>query len=682
MDITVFAAAGDALVALTDPFRLMMLGTGVLLGLFLGIIPGIGGLAGMALLLPFTFTMDSYAALAMLLGMSAVTGTSDTIPAVLFGVPGTAGAQATVMDGNPMAKKGEAGRALSAAYTASLIGGLVGAFLLALAIPFLRPLMLFIGSPELLGFSVFGIAMVAVLSGSAPLRGLVAAGLGVLLSMVGADPQTGTLRYTFGHFYLWDGLPIVPLVLGFFALPELADLAIRRTAIASDVKYDTRKGMLDGFKDAIRNWWLVLRGGGLGAGVGAIPGLGSSVVDWIAYGWAAQSIKGSEKTFGKGDVRGVIAPESANNAITAGSLVPTIAFGVPGSASMAILLSVFLIHGLVPGPEMLSTNLNVTYAMVWSIAIANILGAGLCFVFSGQLAKVALLRYTLILPAVIIFVYVGAFQESRNWGDLYALLIFAVIGWIMKQLKWPRPPLILGFVLGALIERYMFISTSRYGLDWLGRPLVIVLLLGAALVLFGPFYRHMRALGGPKKIATYFGRPKVEPRDLFYVAVIGLTGYMTYVAMSWSWGAKVGPMVVGIATLTFCTLGLLNQVFTRSGQAARAEAGEIRQEIHFDTMADHGGIDFKTMLVRAATFFAYLILFVILMATIGLIPTIPVFVLAFMWVEGREKWHVMLGHAVVLTLGVYFIFDQLLRIPWPQTIIGQWFPMLRAIPSV
>src|SRR5690606_38038971 len=263
MDISVLGAAAEALVALSDPFRLMMLGGGVLLGRFLGIVPGIGGLAGVALPLPFTFLMASYTAFAMLLGMSAVTGTSDTIPAVLFGVPGTAGAQATVMDGNPMARNGEAGRALSAAYTASLIGGLVGAFLLALTIPVLRPVMLHVGSPELLGFSVFGIAMVAVLSGSAPLRGLIAAGVGVLLSMIGADPQTGTLRYTFGNFCLWDGLPIVPLVLGLFALPELADLAIKRMAISDASKFDVRTGMAKGFADAIRNWWLVVRGGAL-----------------------------------------------------------------------------------------------------------------------------------------------------------------------------------------------------------------------------------------------------------------------------------------------------------------------------------------------------------------------------------------------------------------------------------
>ena len=659
-----------------------MLSAGVLLGLFLGIVPGIGGIAGMALLLPFTFTMDSYAAFAMLLGMSAVTGTSDTIPAILFGVPGTAGAQATVMDGHPMAKKGEAGRALSAAFTASLIGGLVGAFLLALAVPVLRPVILNIGSPELLGFSVFGIAMVAVLSGTSPLRGLTVAGLGILLSMIGADPQTGTLRYTFGSFYLWDGLPIVPLVLGLFALPELADLAIKRSAIASEMKYDTRKGMGLGFRDAISNWWIVLRGGGLGAVIGAIPGLGSSVVDWIAYGWASQTVKDSDKSFGKGDVRGVIAPESANNAITAGSLVPTIAFGVPGSASMAILLSVFLIHGLVPGPDMLGENLNVTYSMVWSIAIANILGAGICFAFSGQLAKIAILRYTLILPAVLVFVYVGAFQSSRNWGDLYALLIFAVIGWTMKQLRWPRPPLILGFVLGSLIERYMFISTSRYGLDWLSRPLVIILFAGAALLLIGPLRRHFRFLGGIKGVLSYIGSPKIEPRDLFYVGAIALAGYAVFVAWGWSWGAKVGPMVVGVITLTCCVVSLLNQVFARGVHKARAEAGEVSRDVHMDTAVDHGDITRKTMFVRAATFLGYLLAFIILMATIGIIPTVPVFVVAYMWLEGRENWKLIAGQALALTAVVYLVFDQLLRIPWPETLVGSWVPALTIIPSV
>ena len=175
-------------------------------------------------------------------------------------------------------------------------------------------------------------------------------------------------------------------------------------------------------------------------------------------------------------MRGVIASESSNNAKEGGALVPTVAFGVPGSATMAILLGAFLIHGLVPGPDMLHKNLDITYAMVWSVALANILGAGLCYAFSPQFARLATLRYTLILPAVLSIVYIGAFEASRNWGDLFALLLFGLLGWVMKQFKWPRPPLVLGLVLGDSIERYMFISIERYGFTWLWRPVVAVLL--------------------------------------------------------------------------------------------------------------------------------------------------------------------------------------------------------------
>src|SRR5918912_1091152 len=244
------ASATKAFVILMDWHRLIYLAAGCMMGLVLGIIPGIGGLAGTAMLLPFTFNMDPYTAFGLLLGLGSTTATGDPIPAVLFGVPGGAASAATVLDGFPMAKKGEAGRALSAAYMSSLMGGVFGAFLLAVSIPILRPVMLYLGSPELLAFSVLGISMVAVLSGSAPLRGITAGCLGVMIAMIGSDPQTGTLRWTMDSLYLWDGLPLTPLLLGVFALPELCDLLIARVAIAAGFeKADIYKGQWQGVKD-------------------------------------------------------------------------------------------------------------------------------------------------------------------------------------------------------------------------------------------------------------------------------------------------------------------------------------------------------------------------------------------------------------------------------------------------
>src|ERR1700754_1051708 len=496
-------AASKAFFPLIEPHLLMFLMLGCVMGLVLGIVPGIGGLAGTAMLLPFTFGMDPYSAFALLLGLGSTTATGDPIPAVLFGVPGGAASAATVLDGFPMAKKGEAGRGLSACYMSSMMGGIFGACLLAVSIPILRPVMLFLGSPELLAFSVLGISMVAILSGNAPLRGLAAGCLGIMIAMIGTDPQSGTLRWTFNSLYLWDGLPLTPLLLGVFALPELCDLLISRTAIAADTSVgNIYKGQWQGVKDCYQNWWLILRCSWIGGGIGSIPGISASVVDWLAYGHALKTEKGANATFGKGDVRGVIASESSNNAKEGGALVPTVAFGVPGSATMAILLGAFLIHGLVPGLDMLTKNLSITYAMVWSVALANILGAGLCYAFSPQFARLATLRYTLILPAVLGIIYIGAFEASRNWGDLFALLIFGVFGWVMKQFKWPRPPLVLGLVLGDSIERYMFISIERYSFSWLWRPVVAVLLIMAIIGVVRPFLADILRQGGIGKLLS------------------------------------------------------------------------------------------------------------------------------------------------------------------------------------
>ena len=562
MEVSLLDVAFSALGVLMDPERLFYLGFGTLIGLALGIMPGVGGVAGLALLLPFTFNLDAYSAFAFMLGLGAVTSTSDTIPAVLFGVPGTSASQATVLDGHSMAKNGEAGRALSAAYAASLIGGLWGAFLLGLTIPVLRPILMAINSPELLAFSIFGISMVSALSGSMPLRGLTMAGLGILLSMVGGDPTTGQDRWTLDTLYLLDDLPLLPVALGLFALPEICDVAARRTAISETSKHNLKDGMVAGLKDVLENWWLVAKCGSLGAMIGAIPGLGSAVVDWIAYGYAAKTCKGAEKTFGKGDVRGVIAPESANNAKEGGSLVPTIAFGVPGSASMALLLGGFMIHGLEPGKSMVTTNLEVTYAMVWSIALANILGAGLCFAFSGQFAKIATLRYTLVIPGVICIMMVGAYQASADWGDLATLLIFGSVGWVMKHLRWPRPPLILGFVLGGIIEDYMRISYQLYEWSWMLKPICFVMLSLAAISLFQPLFKKIFVKKDGAQLLK-FSPAVFKNVDFFPIAVITLLLWTLWQTFSWDFESQGAPQVIVLVTLACVVTTFVLTIFNR-----------------------------------------------------------------------------------------------------------------------
>jgi TctA family transporter len=682
------AAASKAFFALLEPHRLMFLSLGCIMGLVLGIVPGIGGLAGTAMLLPFTFAMDPYSAFALLLGLGSTTSTGDPIPAVLFGVPGGAASAATVLDGYPMAKRGEAGRALSAAYMSSLMGGIFGAALLAVSIPILRPVMLYLGSPELLAFTILGISMVAVLSGNAPLRGLAVGCLGVMIAMIGSDPQTGTLRWTFDSLYLWDGLPFLPALLGIFALPELCDLLIGRTTISRVIdKASIYKGQWQGVKDCMKHWWLIVRCSWIGGGIGSIPGISASVIDWLAYGHALKTEKGARETFGKGDVRGVIASESSNNAKEGGALVPTVAFGVPGSATMAILLGAFLIHGLVPGPDMLHKNLDITYTMVWSVALANILGAGLCYAFSPQFARLATLRYTLILPAVLGVVYIGAFEASRSWGDLFALLGFGLLGWLMKQFKWPRPPLVLGLVLGDSIERYMFISVERYGFTWLWRPVVAVLLIMAIVGLMRPLIQDIRRQGGILQLLSNFGAPRFHLSQLFGVFFLLLFAGLVIAALPWHFSAKLVPLVVGTIAIIATALSLFNDMCRKptaprtAGLIEEAQK-EVSATIHMDLTSDTDHLPLRTTVERAARFFGYLLGFMAVMAVIGLIPAAFIFVILFMRLEGPEPWRLAVAYAACLTLAIFIVFDYFMSLPWPPTLLGQWFPALKFIPSM
>ncbi|MGB0733808.1 MAG: tripartite tricarboxylate transporter permease, partial [Pontibacterium sp.] len=291
----------DAFLAALDTiltgYHLIYLGGGVLLGLAIGIFPGLGGIAGLSLLLPFLYGMEPVSALAMLIGLVAVIPTSDTFTSVLMGIPGSSGSQATVLDGFPMAKQGQAARALSAAFAASLFGGLFGAIVLTAFVLVARPVILAFGSAELFMLTLLGLSMVGVLAGKSLVKGLSACGLGLLLGSVGGAPATGEYRMTFDNHYLMDGIPLVVLGLGIFALPEIIDLLRQNRAIAEASKLGS--GWVDGVKDLVRNKWLAVRCSGIGCVVGALPGLGGSVVDWIAYGHAVQTTKDTEN-FGKG----------------------------------------------------------------------------------------------------------------------------------------------------------------------------------------------------------------------------------------------------------------------------------------------------------------------------------------------------------------------------------------------
>jgi putative tricarboxylic transport membrane protein len=672
-------AAAHAFTIIMDPMRLLIMLGGVLIGLVLGVIPGLGGIVGLALLIPFTYHLDAYSAFALLLGMAAVTTVSDFIPAVLFGVPGTVGAAATVLDGHPLAKKGQAARAFGAGFTSSLLGGIFGAILLGIAIPILRPVVLYLGSAELLSFCIFGLSMVAVLSGNAPLKGLAAAAIGLMLAMIGSDPETGTLRWTFGSLYLWDHLPLVPVTLGIFALPELADMAIARMSIAGSQADAFRTStQWDGVRDALRNWWLILRCSGLGAILGAVPGIGSAVIDWLAYGHAVQTEKNPE-LFGHGDIRGVIAAESSNNAKEGGHLIPTIAFGVPAGASMALLLSAFFMHGFTPGPEMLTKHLDVTYVIIWTLTIAHIMAAVICVFASNLFAKLSLIRVGLLVPAVISIVYIGALNATQSWGDLASVAIFGTAGWVMKQLGWPRPPLILGFVLGATFERYFFISNELYGMNILTRPVVVLVLLCAAWVVLSPVVRvGASVLGGHRGGTFLASKPRLSTNSLFTLGILAAVVAAIISTQSWPAHARLVPLAAAYAAAVFAAVGFLVETFFRLPPDSRKAAHDLTGTMDGPAfnMRDHD-VPAAVLRFRALRFFGWIAGSFIVMAIIGLLPGLFLTMLLMARFEFVESNLSALILSAAMTGMFWLVFDRVFGIAWPAPLINDFVPWLR-----
>src|SRR5215207_1503465 len=529
------------------PFYLLL---GVLIGLVVGILPALGTTAGMALLVPFVFGMDQTAALAMMTGLLAVVATGDTVTSILLGIPGASSSQATVVDGFQMAKRGEAARALSAAYFSSLIGGIFGAIVLTGAIVIARPIILAFGTPEMLMLVILGITMVSLLSGASLLKGFIALGLGMLLGVMGPAPATGEYRYTFDNAYLMDGLPLGVVALAVFAIPEIIDLLRRGEAISD--RAPLGHGWLAGIADTWQHRWLVLRCSVIGCIVGALP-IGGS--DWIAYGHAVQSSKPRD-TFGKGDVRGVIAPEAANNANAGGALVPALIFGIPGSGSTAVFLGGLILIGVQPGPSMIGRDLDLTYTIIWSLALANVFGAGLCFLISGQMAKLTEVRFAYLAPYILTVVFFGAFQSTRQWGDLVALFAVGVFGTFLRRFGYSRPAFLIGFVLQDNIETLLYQTVQFYTLATLAaRPLLWVLLaINVVSLWFGLKHRPTLETEGTASLATQ--RSHTAPQIVFIVTAIALVLFSIYDVWGLNFLGKVTPLTVAFITLACALLGL------------------------------------------------------------------------------------------------------------------------------
>ena len=655
--LDVFTAALSDLLTFQHILYMMI---GVLIGLAIGVFPGLGGIAGLSLLIPFLYGMDDVSALAMLIGLVAVIPTSDTFSSVLMGIPGSSASQATVLDGFPLAKQGQAARALSAAFVSSLFGGLFGAVVLTGFVLIARPLILMFGSAELFMLSLFGLSMVGVLAGRSLAKGLAACCVGLVLGSVGGAPATGEFRMIFGVDYLYDGVPLVVVGLGLFAFPEIVDLLRRNQSISGGSKLGA--GWFEGIRDWWKNWFLSVRCAGIGCIVGAIPGLGGSVVDWIAYGHAVQTSKDTSK-FGKGDIRGVIAPESANNAKEGGALLPTLLFGIPGSGSMAVFLGGMVLIGIEPGPSMVGADLGVTYSIIWSLALANVLGAGLCIALAQPISRLTTIPFQLLAPFMITVICFAAFQATRDLADLVALLALGCLGVLMKRFGWPRPALLIGFVLAPQAETYFYQAVQFYSWGFVTRPgVIIIAALTAASIYFG--LKNRVDDSGPTDDALTHRIPR-GPQALFAALMLAVFGFAMWDASQHTFLGQVFPMGVAIVGLVFA--GILTLALLR---------GPSTHPAFFDheVTGEHAGEDGVGRLWSGALWIGAL---VGLTALIGFYLAMIVFFVAFLQLRAKASWPrtivltalaagfiLLLSYALSLNLPAGALQDAY-DLPWP-----------------
>jgi len=659
---------------------------GIAIGFVVGILPGLGGATTLALMLPFIYKMDATTAFAFLLGSNAVTATTGDITSILFGVPGEGITAATIVDGHPMAKKGEAGRALGAALMSSLVGAIFGAFALALAIPIVQPLVLSVGSSEFFMLALLGITFVASLSGGNMLKGLCTGAFGLSLATIGLDPIESVPRFTLdpligedAALFLWDGISLVSVTVGLFAIPEIIELSVQRSSIARGSS-EKLGGVWQGIVDTFRHWKLVLACSAIGSYIGLIPGLGGGPAQWIAYAHAVQSSPGDKDRFGKGAIEGVLGPGAANNSKEGGSLVPTIAFGVPGSVSMAILLGAFIIQGIVPGPDLLdpAKHLNLTFSFVWIIVVSNIITVLVCLLFLNQLAKITLVKGTYLIPFLLLLIYLGGFAVNNAFGDILMVLIFGAVGWVMVKFDWQRPPMLLGLVLGGIAENNLFIATKVYGAAFMLRPGVILI---AVLILAGLLWPTFQAYRERKRIERHeeeFHVPGItktaEPlssservsNGIFALCFVALFAYVLRECF-YGFGARESraalfPLVIGLPAFMISIIVFFKEIMKTKKLVVHGEEG-IEATVELSEAEERR----RTMAIGA-----WVVGFFLAIWLIGFVWSSLVATFLYLKLGAREGWVITLILTAVAYLFFAGIFDYALHLPFPPGDLFVW----------
>jgi len=485
----------STLSALATPTNFFYMFVGIALSSTLVALPGFNTKMAMTICMPFLFYMDSVSGLCLLISILAVSNTANSVPSILFAIPGASSSQAVIIDGYQMSRKGQGGRALIASFVASAAGGILGSAVLFSFIPFAHNMILWFGPVELLCLTVAGILMIGVLSGSTPLDGIIVGLLGIMASFIGMDMITAEPRYVFDTPELMDGLGIVAVVVGLYALPELSTLYISNTSINKLSNIESIKQMSKGFFDVCKNKILLLYNSLLGTICGFIPGIGGGIIDWVSLALTKQFVRDSA-LIGKGDVRSVIAIDSATNAKEGGALIPTLLFGIPGTSTLALLLASFDIIQVPTGIDLLTHKDHLIYLIFWILTISTLATSIICILATPLLIRITAIKTGMLLPHLIVLLCVGVFLVSNNFFNLWIMLGLSILGYWLKQHNWPRAPFLIGFVLGPACEQYFGTAYQIHGWSLATHPSVVLCFSALLLIFFigYGFKKHAKSL--------------------------------------------------------------------------------------------------------------------------------------------------------------------------------------------
>jgi putative tricarboxylic transport membrane protein len=483
--------------SLMDLNTFWMLLAGTLLGTIVGAIPGLGGAVLMTLLLPFIYGMSIIPAITLLLAAHTGIYFSGSITAILFNTPGAPESAATTFDGYAMTKQGKAARALGISATATTLGGWVGVVILIALVPVMQKMITWFQPSEFLTLAILAIVLIGQMRSGSLTKGLLSGLFGLMISFIGYDPITGIERFSFHLTSLYNGFNITSVALGLFAMSEMFELySVKKSLFDSKTLGLKNPGsqLLEGIKDVLSKPFLVLRASVLGTLLGIVPGIGGLAANFISYGQAVKTSKHPEK-FGTGTPEGIIAPEASSIAKEAGNLVPTIALGVPGGVGMAVLMSGFTILGIVPGKDMLTNHMDAVYAMAFVIAAGSLLASLLGLAMTPGLARIVMLPGFVLVPYIFALGYLGAYASSTDLLQVFAVVGFGLIGFVMKRYQYSMPAAMIGFILGTVAEKNLYLTEQVQGWTMLQRPLTDLMLLVILVLLIGPYVKRRKKQG-------------------------------------------------------------------------------------------------------------------------------------------------------------------------------------------